>query len=257
MADASTYIIQLAAWLGKAIGDSAGLFADFTSESMGMELPVAVTGGAQVQSALRAAETTATRVGEAGVKLEAAAGTGDDLKVLASFLQLGVALAEFYAALDNLVSKIQANVNAGTVPDPAARAAASTLAGELAKRMSDVILASAITNQAPQIGLALRLLGLLDWRRIQADPANPLSREYVVKTLELNRFKMLISDPAEHYRQALHWGDAGFDPSDLFGLYRDFFDEETDIEVGLEGGQPFLRQGAFKIIRNPATSPPS
>ena len=53
------------------------------------------------------------------------------------------------------------------------------------------------------------------------------------------------------------WGDLSFDPTDLFRLYDSFWDDETDVEVGIVGGEPFLRQGNFRISRDSTTNPPS
>jgi hypothetical protein len=257
MANASTSIVRLAEWLASAIGDSAALFADFSTETLGVELPAAVLGTAGVQSALRGAETTATAVGAAGARLTTTAAGGNDVLILAAFLDLGASLGQYYGAVSNLTQQVQANVNAGTVPDPTERAAAQALAADLGKQVSDMVLAGAVIDQSPEIGLALRMLGLLDWRDVDAQAGNPISYPSIKQTLELNRLKTLIDNPLEHHRQTLQWGAAGFDPTDLFELYRDFFDEEAEIEIGVSGGEPFLRHGSLRISRNSTTSPPS
>ena len=127
----------------------------------------------QVESAVREVEATAGKVDTAGGDLEATATSGEDLDIIAAFLELGVTLVQFYVALDRLVTSVRANVTAGTVPDPAARTAAEQFADNLAKILSDVILASAITDRAPQIGFVLRLLGLIDWRRVSRQAEQP------------------------------------------------------------------------------------
>ena len=157
--------------------------------------------------------------------------------------------------MNGVAGSVRANITPATVPDAAARAAAATFAGTLAKRMSDYALASAITVRTPQFALVLRMLGLLDWRRVPAG-GTALGRNHVRKTLELDRVKDLISDPATHYRQALGWGDATFDPQDIFGLASDFFSAEDDVEVGVQAGEPFLRIGALLIRRDASVTPP-
>jgi hypothetical protein len=118
------------------------------------------------------------------------------------------------------------------------------------------VLASAITSRTPQFAFVLRLLGLLDWRYVPASGGTALSRDHVRKTLELERVKDLISDPATHYREALGWGDGTFDPVDIFRLARDFFRVEDDVEVGVQAGDPFLRIGAVVIRRDSSVTPP-
>src|SRR5688572_17577043 len=89
MADPSTAVIQLGAWLARSIGGSAALFGDFTSEHLGLELPAAVFQSAQVESALRGASTSAEKVGAAGAKLETEATSGDEVQILGAFIELG------------------------------------------------------------------------------------------------------------------------------------------------------------------------
>jgi hypothetical protein len=257
LADPETYVIQLAGWLGEAIGDSAGLFADFTTETVGLELPPAVVQAPAVAAALQQAATVAGKVGTAGTDVTTAAGGGDDDAVLSALLELGVALIAFFAALADLAAKVRANVTPATVPDPTARAATEHFADDLAKILSNAILGAGITDQAPQIAFILRLLGLMDWRRVPKDAANPASRDYVLRALALQRIKTLFTDPATHYRDALGWGAPAFDPSDIFSLYEGFWDDEMDIETGVAAGDPFLRQGMFRISRDSSVAPPA
>lgn len=257
MADPSTSVIQLAGWLAKAIADSASLFADFTSEPLGVELPAPVFQTPQVVSALQDAQTSALKVGTLGEKLATEAAAGDEVKILAAFVELGVALAEFYAALGTLMTEVRANVTAITVPDPAARTIAENFAEDLAKILSETIFGSFLTDRAPRVGFALRLLGLLEWELVPENPTNPLSRDHVRRLLKLNRIKGLISDPVQHYKDVFGWGRAEFDPASLFHLYRSFWSKEFDVEIGDSGGDPFLRQGNFRLARDRTTNPPS
>jgi hypothetical protein len=257
MADPSTTVILLGAWLARSIGDSAPLFGDFTSEALGLELPAAVFQSPPVESALRGAQTSAEKVGAAGAKLETEATGGDEVKILGAFIQLGAALVEFYSALDNLVTRVRANVTAATVPDAAARAKAETFANNLAQTLSESIFAVAITDRLPQVGFAMRLLGLIDWERVAKDPANPLSRDHVRRALKLDRVKQLINDPVAHYQSVFKWGDAAFNPDNIFDLYASFFDDEFDVETGISAGDPFLRHGLLRLARDRTTNPPS
>jgi hypothetical protein len=257
MADPTTSIIKLGSWLAQAIGDSRLLFGNFRTEQMGLNLPDAVVQAAPVAAALREAEAAATKVKTAGEDLEGAAGSGQELDIIAAFVELGLALTLFYMALDKLVTAVRASVTPATVPDPTARTAAEQFADDLAKILSELTLATAITDRAPQIGLIMRLLGLVDWYRVSADPANPISNDYILRRLALNRAKDLFNNPEEHYKQTLGWGAPTFDPIDLFRLWRSFWTDEYDVEVGIDAGDPFLRHGGFRMIRDRTTNPPS
>jgi hypothetical protein len=256
MADQATQIIRLAAWVGRAIGGSAALFADFNTEELGIDLPAAVVTQPAVVTTLGQAEAKATRVQEAADELDTAAAGGDELAILAALLQFGVALGEFARALDGLVGAVGGAITPATIPDATARAGAAAFAGDLAKTLSDFMLGSAITDTIPQLGLILRLLGLLDWSEVQADPANGLSSRHVRRRLQLDRFKDLVSDPEAHLRATLGWGAQTFDPLDLFTLVTDFFDEEADVVAGVAAGEPFLQLGAFRLERDSGTTLP-
>lgn len=256
MADESTYIIRLVAWLGQAVGGSAPLFAEFSSEDLGLDLPDTVVQAPAVVAALRQAEATAKKVSDTAAELETTATSQEELEILAGFLRFGSALAEFYVALDGLVSAVRGAITPVAVPDAGARADAEDFADLLAKKLSDFVLASAVTDQIPEFGVVLRLAGLLDWRYQPPEAAHDLSRHYVRKTLELDRIKDLIDDPEEHFRNTLGWGSATFDPTDIFWLISDFFDEEDDVEIGVQAGEPFLRIGFFQVTRDSSVAPP-
>jgi hypothetical protein len=256
MADQATQLIRLAAWLGRSLGGSDAVFADFNTEELGIDLPPAVLTQPAVVGALGQAEAKATRCREAADDLDATAQGGDEPAILAALVRLGVALGEFAVALDGLVGAVRGAITPATIPDAAARAGAAAFADDLAKTLSDFVLGSAVTDQIPQLGLILRLLGLLDWSEVQADPGNAISSRHVRRRLQLDRFKDLITTPEAHLRATLGWGDPAFDPLDLFKLVTDFFEAEDDVEAGVAAGEPFLRLGAFRLQRDSATTPP-
>jgi hypothetical protein len=256
MADESTYAIQLGAWLGHAIGSSASLFADFTTEELGFDLPAPVLQAAPVVAALKQAEDTAKQVDDASTKLNTVAASSDELKILAGFVELGVSLTQFFVALNNLIGTIQANVTPATVPDPGQRAAATAFAGALAEALAHSVLGSAIAENAPQFAFLLRLAGLFDWKYLPAQPGQDLSTAYVQTALRLERIKDLISEPAGHLRKTLGWGDPGFDPTDIFHLVSDFYRREVSLETGVLAGEPFLRVGSFLTRRDSSVAPP-
>ena len=142
-----------------------------------------------------------------------------------------------------------------TVPDPADRAAATAFAQALAKALSDYAIASAITSHIPELGFGLKLLGLLDWQSQDRDPSHGLSRGHVHRGLQLDKFKDLIDDPGAHLLNTLGWGSPAFDPTDFFRLVREFFPREYDMQVGVQGGDPFLR-ACVVVRRDSSVNPP-
>jgi Family of unknown function (DUF6603) len=256
MADDATYVIQLAAWLGEALGGSAPVFADFSTETLGIDLPPAVLQSPAIAAALLQAQDAAKQVGDASTNLDTVAASDDELKILAAFIGFGVALAQFFVAVTNLVNAVKANITAATIPDPGELAAAQAFAGSLAKAIADAAMGSAIADPAPEFAFILRLAGLLDWKFLPAQPGQDLSTPYVRISLQLDRLKDLIKDPATHFRNTLGWGDPAFDPTDIFRLVSDFYRREDSVSVGLQGGEPALQIGSFVLRRDSTAVPP-
>jgi hypothetical protein len=255
VADAAA-ISRLAVWLGKALGASAELFADFSTGPLGVALPDTVTSSAVVRTAVGHAATAAADVSAAADGLETAAGSGSDTQHLAALLAFGAALTAYFTAIAHLATAVDSAITAATVPDAGERAAAQALATALAERLADAAAATAITNTAPELMYLLRLFGLADWGYQQSDDATALSTDHVEMRLHLERLKDLFSDPAAHFRSALGWGTAEFDPSDFFTIYRQFFIAREAIRTGTEGGDPFLRQGDITVRRTSEVAPP-
>src|SRR6185437_6804345 len=117
MATNSIYLVRLVSWLGKALGESAPLFGEFYTDALGLELPAAITQAPAVASARSQAQAAANKVRDAAAEVAAAGETDDDFQILAKLIQFGTALIAFYHALSGLVSAIQANTTATTIPD--------------------------------------------------------------------------------------------------------------------------------------------
>ncbi len=254
MADEKTSLIRLAVWLGNALGDSAPLFDGFSTDGLGVDLPTAITEDPAVKTALAQLKAAAGKVGDGAKKLETTAASGDDLAMLAAILKIGAGLVDFFGSLDHLIVHIDAKVTPATIPDAAARAAASAFVGELAKKIADYALSKAIIAGRPRLGFALKLAGLFDWENVPGG-ATDADRAHVKMGLRLDRLKTLISDPATAFKQALRWGENDFDPSSFFNLASDFFPEETSVDVSIVSGEPTIR-GCVVVKRDKTMSPP-
>ena len=257
MADEAPFDIKLAAWLGRAVGDSAPLLADlsFLTEALGAQLPSTVLGTPQVTGASQQAQVAAKEVRVVAEELPDVVAAGDASEIVAKLIRLGKALSDFYKSADALMSAVRSGVTPASVPDAVARAAAENLAERLVKAVSDYAIASAITDHYPQLAFGLKIAGLLDWEFQHRDADHELSRAYVRKALRLDRIKNLIKAPAAHLRDTIGWGDPSFDPSGFFRVARDFFQEEDTIEIGVQAGEPFLR-ACILLKRDSSVSPP-
>ena len=84
MADISS-IIKFAAWLGKALGNSATGFDQFTTESAGIELPDSFLGRTDVKNALSAIKSAAVSLHKASNDLGVAGLGGNEVEIVLKF----------------------------------------------------------------------------------------------------------------------------------------------------------------------------
>lgn len=255
MADIAA-ISRLAVWLGDALGTSADLFADFSTDALGVALPDTVVSSAAVSAGLQHAASAAADVRTAATDLQTAAGAGDDTEHLKALVAFGAAIKAHFAAMANLVTAVDSAISPASIPDANERAAAQELAATLAKRLADLVAATAITDTAPELMYLLRLLGLAEWGYRQSDGATELSTDHVEMRLHLERLKDLFADPAAHFRSALGWGTPAFDPADFFTIYRQFFIAREAVQTGTDAGDPFIRHGDIIVRRASDVVPP-
>ncbi len=251
----AAYLIRLAAWLARSLGETAPILGDLTTDSVGIDLPPVVLQGPTVVTAAHQAQAGATKVRDAGAHLEIAAGASNEMQMLAALLELGAGLADFFTGLAALIEAVKANITAATISDATVRAQASDFATDLAKRLADYAIASSITEFTPRVAFILKLAGLLEWEAQSRVAGSELSRAHVHKGLRLDAFKTLISDPVTHLQQALQWGSAAFDPLDFFTLAADFFPLDSTVDVGIKAGDPFFRACTL-IKRDRTVNPP-
>jgi hypothetical protein len=255
VSDAHSYFVNAAIWLGKAIGDGSLIFQDFSTEALGMTLPDNVMQASGVVTAANDVEAKAADVQAAAEALESTTDFDADDAILAKVIALGLKLRDLYDAVDSLVNAVKLAVNtAGLTAQELTDAQA--LADDLAKLLSDFLIARALTDNFPRFSYLLTVLGLLDWRYVPPDPAHPLSSHHVRRSLRLDRFRNLIRDPETHLRETIGWGDSTFDPLSIFKLTAEFYPAEAAVEVDVDQGEPFLRVGHFLIRRDSSLSPP-
>lgn len=250
------YIVKFAVWLGKAIGSSKDLFSSFDAESLGTKLPDTVINANAVQSALQHAASNAQAMEEAAEALEIAGNGNDNAAIIAAFVEYGTAMVQYFSILKDVVDAIASSINSSTISDPSERASAEDLVDDLIRKLTDFTIISVVEQFVPVAMLVLKVLGLAEWESASAKDDNNVSRDYVKRKLHFERLKDLFSDPVQHFKNAHGWGEESFDPQVFFEIYQSFFDEEDDIEIGVEDGEPFIRHGAVIVRRDGDISPP-
>ncbi len=256
MAGNEIYIAKAAVWLCKIVGEGASALAELDTDGLGLRLPEAITQDTAVQSAGTAASTAGQELATAAVSLESAVSAGDEGGMLESFIEIGRSIYAFYQALDDLVTVINSAISSATIPDGIDRTNAENFVLGLSKKLADYFIIIGLESTAPRIALLLKLIGLIEWERIQEDPAIPTSRSYVKRVLRFDRFKDLISDPVAHLQNSTRWGLNDFNPTEIFEIIASFLDEEDDFNLGVEGGEPYFERGNIRVLKDSSQSPP-
>ncbi|HVE87931.1 MAG TPA: DUF6603 domain-containing protein, partial [Myxococcales bacterium] len=144
---------------------------------------------------------------------------------------------------------------AGALPDPAERNAAQAFGLLMARRTIDALVINVLERQLPRVLYLLRLLGLVEWRLVEATGQPGETRHYL-KELRLERLGDLFSDPGAHLAAVHHWGTPQFDPGPLMDGMLQFYRRDTSIRRGEVGGDAFLQIGPFRWSRDSSVNPP-
>jgi hypothetical protein len=247
--------IQLSVWVAKAIGKNAKMFASFSTADLGIALPDAVVKDPAVASLVKNAASSAKELNDIAIELEAAATSGNTAGLIAAFTKFAQKLASHFNVINDLNIKLKAAISPATIPDAAARNEATNFSGSVPKKLLDKVLFSFIAEQNSRLLLLFKILGIAEWNFSPAVAGNALSRDHVIRALHLERLKVLIKDPVQHFKDQIQWGNPGFDPIQFFQIYSESFSEESAIRIGFDGPDAFLRRGNF-LIRRAAGNPP-
>ena len=87
------------------------------------------------------------------------------------------------------------------------RQAVETLLGTLARDIVDYLVLSVLELDRPRLLFLLKLLGVVDWTVVEADPSDVLRRRRVHKAIQLDRIQGLFEDPAGHFESVLGSGN--------------------------------------------------
>jgi hypothetical protein len=252
VAGEEVYIARLGAWIARAIGEGGEFAADLDTEGMGLQLPDAVVNDPAVRAAATALADGGGALSSAAEDLDAALVSGDQGDLVRALLALVQGIYLFVDALAQLVSHVDAAAAALPSPD---REATQGFGALLARRAIDALVITALAEQLPRVAYLFKLLGLIDWRVVEAT-GQPLEPRHVRKELHLERIKDLIRDPFNHLATVHKWGTANFDPSDLMDGALYFYRRETTIERGKVGNDAFLELGPFRWSRDSSVNPP-
>jgi hypothetical protein len=254
MAGEEVYIARFGAWLARALGSTGAFAEDLNTDGLGIRMPDAVVSNPAVQAAGHALADASSLLTQGADALEAAMTSGDEGELIAAIIQLSDGLYEYFDSGRQLVSKVEALVPG--IADPAERTSVQNFVAVMARRMIDYLVVSVLELRTPRFTYLLKVLGLVDWEAIDANPADALSRPYIRKVLHLERFKDLVKNPVGHFTNVFGWGTPGFDPFPFFRAAADYFHPEASFTFGKVGPDAFIEKGPFRWSRDSSVNPP-
>ena len=234
------------------LGDVSDFAVDLQIDNIGLQMPETITSDPNVKAAATALGSGGNVLRDAATKLDAAATSGDETQLAAALAVLIQGIVLFVQSATQLVDQI--NAKAATLPEPG-KSAVITFCELMARKIIDYLAISTLELQLPRLAFLLKLLGLIDWRVIEASGA-PNEPQYVRKDVRLDRLPDLFKDPATHFANIYGWGTPDFDPLDIFQSVLAFYGPEDSIQTGKIGTDAFLRRGIFTWQRDSSVTPP-
>jgi len=252
MAGEEIYIARLGAWIARAVGETAGFGSDLDTNSIGFSMPEAVTTDPAVAAAGAALTDAGTQLYAAADALDTVLASGVEEDLPGPLIQLAQGIFLYVDAIAELVQHIESAAS-GLPADE--RNAVEAFAGEMARRVIDLLAIQALERALPRTGFVLRLLGLLEWKLIEVGTV-PGQPTYARKRLRLERIKDLFTDPAQHFENAFGWGTAQFDPMPVFDAMLPFYHPDASVVADYDGGDAFLRIGNYRWSRDSSVAGP-
>lgn len=252
MAGEEIYIARLGAWIARALSETGGFATDLDTDALGFQMPDAIVTDNGVKAAGTALADAGDVLQDAADKLDAAIVSGDRGELIQAIARLVEGIYLFVGAMEALVSQIDAK--AAALP-AAERNAVQAFGGLMTRKTIDYLVITFLKVRLPRLAFLLKLLGLIDWRVIEATGQINEPR-HVRKDLKLERIEDLISDPLAHLATAHKWGTAQFDPSDIMRSALAFYRETSAIRTGKMGDDAFVETGPFRWSRDSSSDPP-
>lgn len=252
MAGEEIYLARMSAWIARALGETGGFASDLDTDALGFQMPDVIAADPAVAAAGAALADAGMRLVEAAEALDAAVGASDNGALVPALIQF---VQGIYLYVDGTAALVDRIETAAAALAAAEANAVAGFTGLMARKLIDYLVLSQLEMRLPRTAFLLHLLGLLDWRVVEASGAINAPR-FVRKDLKLDRIKQLIKAPAAHFQAVYGWGTPDFDPAEIMDAAVAFFHELAAIDIGKVGGDAFFEYGSHRWSRDSSVNPP-
>jgi hypothetical protein len=219
---------------------------DSADPSTGLKALVADMGWAlpdPIPPALIGLKDSVTTLSHAVDKVVALIDTqGSDSDLVAAAVQTIAALAKVVEALASLPGALPAQL-------PPAFVAATGFPSAFVGRLFEVLIVDAMWNSLPLTSRIMRVVGLIEVARKDADPAH-FQPEFTLRRFRFDRLGTLLSDPQQLFKDVYGWGTPALN---LQPLQDALF--SLSWAIGFPGTYDFPTQGLLKTIAPSVANP--
>lgn len=240
--------------LGKAIEPLKDILTPDIVERLGIRTPAAFKTDVQIINEFSAAATKIQPlvVDVAALVVEVSKPTPNKNQIVALGKNVITKIKALVESLITVGNTISAKSN--LFPTPAEQAAATTLGGELAKRILQYLLVEYLNNKAPNLNALLKIAGIVTDEQTEE---NTLT--FQKKTFEFERLPTFLSNPEQHIKNVYKFGASSFDGQIMLHRIKQLLEsygQTADIYQAI--GTPLTLEAHFLSLQfTPSVSNPS
>ncbi len=182
----------------------------------------------------------------------------DDSGIVSAAVHVLSAIGQIVTAAGKLGTALDALSSSASGLSASQRAALSSLAQQLARRLFDYTVIDYLSTKGRSVVPVLALTGLIDNDLVPADPADPHSVPYLKRTIHFERLGNMLSNPAGLFQTAFKWGTAGFDGSLIFPRIADLVDAlNLPVDIFTPPGSPTILDAYIFPFRGRSNDQPA
>lgn len=228
-------------------------------ESLGLRSSDAVSGSADLASALEAAATAASSMADLIAELTRAIAQEDALTVARASAALIELITRIVRAARDAAQALQNLSTTAAGLTPQQKAELGSFAASFVQRLLNHLIVEYIEKRYPQLALALIATGGIEIAEEPGGAVESLNGAYTRKVFHFDRTAKLFTDPSGLLREVYGWGQAGFDAIALFVVLKNLLQRRFDIPAEIlqpPGEPPLLEAFGFNAELNNTFSPP-
>jgi uncharacterized protein DUF6603 len=258
MAKQAGTLETLALEVGKALKPLEDLLGPDIFIRLGLELPRAISGDANITTKLADAKNKVAELDGEIASLAAAITNDNPVAIVSEGVSLIATITALITKLEDVGQAVH-NAAAG-LSSAAEKAAVQQFAGTLAVRLVEYVSVGYLDEKMPTLTNALTILGIAD-KEYQASEfleINHAPSAIVPRRLYLDRVSKLLSHPDQHLQEVFQWGTNSFDGSLLLTRAQALL-ESLEIPAAIyphAGQPPVLEAFIFAAQADTSVNPP-